>query len=62
MNTYDLWLWIWLVLLLLLWAGAMVFAAWTDRRRPRRVTRDWQTEQRCKVSRRAFKTRAGLKS
>lgn len=61
-NTYELWMWLWLALLLLAWAGAVLYAKWVDRRRPKRVQRDWGTEQRCQVTRRGFKTRAGLKS
>ncbi len=32
-----------------------------DRERNKYVTRDWVTEQRCRTSRRAFKTRAGIR-
>jgi len=61
-DPYELWLWITCALILLCWLGALLYARWVDRRRPKRLQRDWATEQRCRVTRRGFKTRAGLKS
>ena len=60
MDPYELWLWIWLALLLLCWAGAMLFAMWTDKRKPTFRQRDWVAERHRKITRRAFKTRAGI--
>jgi hypothetical protein len=62
MDPYELWMWLWLALVLASWVGALLYARWVDRRRPKRVMRDWATESKCRVTRRAFKTRAGLKS
>lgn len=43
-------------------AGLAVSALirWVDTPENRYVERDWHTEQRCRSSRRAFKTRAGI--
>jgi hypothetical protein len=62
MDVYHLWMWIWLIGLLVLWAGTMIFAAWTDRRRPRHFEqRDIVAERHRRITRRAFKTRAGMR-
>ena len=61
MDTYELWMWIWLGLLLLSWLGAVLFAKFTDKRRPTFEQRDWVAERHRKITRRAFKTRAGIR-
>jgi hypothetical protein len=61
MGAYELWMWVWLGLLLLAWLGAVLFARFTDRRRPTFRQRDWVAERHRKITRRAFKTRAGIR-
>jgi hypothetical protein len=61
MGAYELWMWVWLGLLLLAWLGAVLFAKFTDRRRPTFRQRDWVAERHRKITRRAFKTRAGIR-
>jgi hypothetical protein len=61
MGAYELWMWVWLGLLLLAWLGALLFARFTDRRRPTFRQRDWVAERHRKITRRAFKTRAGIR-
>jgi hypothetical protein len=59
MDTLDLWLWVWLGLLIGLFFGALLLAGWTDKRRP--MQRDWVAERHRRITRRGFKTRAGIR-
>lgn len=63
-DTWELAMWVWLASMIVVFVGWHVGTAvqkWLDRNKPRRVQRDWATEQKCRVTRRAFKTRAGIR-
>jgi hypothetical protein len=64
MDVYELAMWVWLASLVVVFVGWYVgtaIQAWLNRNRPNRFTQhDWVAERHRKVTRRAFKTRAGI--
>lgn len=52
---------VWFLVSLVVGIGVGSLIRYCDRERNKYVTRDWVTEQRCRSSRRAFKTRAGIR-
>ena len=64
MDVYELAMWVWLASMIVVFVGWYVgtaIQAWLNRNRPKRFRqRDHVAEAKRRISRNAFKTRAGI--